>query len=365
MSQQRIILEAHNLELHRGGVRTLSIAHLSVIHGEVLALVGPNGSGKSTLLLTLACLLTPTRGDILLQGHAINHRSSALTYRRNIAMVFQEPLLLHTSVFNNVAVGLKMRGIPAPHIKQAVEEALCRFHIAALADRSARTLSGGEAQRVSLARAFVLKPQIVFLDEPFSSLDPPTREALIHDLEKVIAETKTTVVFATHNQEEALRLADRMAVMHHGTIVQIGTTEEVINNPHNEFVASFVGMETVVHGIVQEADHGIVIIAVAKHLIAAVGEAQPGEELLIGVRPENVTLSTTVHPADSSARNVFPATVARIVPKGLFYKVSLDCGFPLAAYVTGRSLETLGIREGVSVTASFKATAVHIIRKRY
>lgn len=364
MNDPSVILEAHDIELRRGGKTTLSIPHLAVREGEVLAVLGPNGAGKTSLLLTLATLLKPHAGRILFKGMELGNRSSILAYRRSIAMVFQEPLLLSTSVFNNVASGLKLRGVPAGDIRRMVPHALNRFHIGALADRSARTLSGGEAQRTSLARALVVRPRILFLDEPFSSLDQPTREALMQDLEVAIAESKTTVLFATHHQDEALRLSDRIAVIRNGTIVQLGRTEDVLNSPCDEFVASFLGMETVLWGKVVEAEHGIVTLAVGDRRVAVAGYALQGEELLVGVRPENVILSTTSHTDDSSARNVFPAVVTGIVPKGFFYKITLDCGFPLAAYVTGRSRETLGIREGSNVTASFKATAVHVIRKR-
>jgi len=364
MNGDPVILEARGIELRRGGRTTLAIPHLAVVAGEVLALVGPNGAGKTTLLLALAGLLRPCAGTLHCNGKRVEGRAAVLAYRRSIAMVFQEPLLLSTTVFNNVASGLKLRGVPARDIKRVVPQMLSRFRIADLAHRSGRALSGGEAQRTSLARAFAVNPRIVFLDEPFSSLDPPTRETLMQDLETVISETKTTVVLATHHHEEALRLADRMAVMRGGEIVQIGRCDEVLNAPRDEFVASFVGMETLLRGTVTAIDDGTITLAVGNQLLAAIGQARQGEELLVGVRPENVTLSREPHRGDTSARNVFAATVAGVAPRGLFYRVMLDCGFPLAAYVTGRSIEALGIREGARLTASFKATAVHVIRRK-
>ena len=364
MNAPSVILEARDIELRRNGRTTLAVPHLAVHEGEVLAVLGPNGAGKSSLLLTLATLLKPHAGKVLFKGKGLNNPSSILTYRRSIAMVFQEPLLLSTSVFNNVASGLRLRGVSGSDIKRIVPRALSRFHITALANRSARTLSGGEAQRTSLARAFVVQPRILFLDEPFSSLDQPTREALIQDLKVAIEETKTTVLFATHHLDEALRLSDRIAVVQNGTIVQLGRTEDVLNSPCDEFVASFIGMETVLWGKVVKAEQGIVTLAVGNRLIAVAGDALPGEDILIGVRPENVILSTTPHADGSSARNVFSALVTGIIPKGFFYRITLDCGFPLAAYITSHSRNALNIQEGSNVTASFKATAVHVIRKK-
>jgi tungstate transport system ATP-binding protein len=182
-SRPDILLGAEDLLVRRGGVTVLDISDLCVLKGEVLALIGPNGAGKSTLLLTLAGLLKPSRGRFRFGEGRI---TDPFSYRRRVAMVFQEPLLFDTTVFNNVASGLKIRGMESAEIKRTVPGYLERFGIGHLNRRSARKLSGGEAQRTSLARAFVTKPEIIFLDEPFSSLDPPTREALIGDLEKIL-----------------------------------------------------------------------------------------------------------------------------------------------------------------------------------
>ncbi|MDP2840622.1 MAG: ABC transporter ATP-binding protein, partial [Syntrophales bacterium] len=232
-----VLLQVEDLLVSRGGVTVLDIPNLSVVQGQVLALIGPNGAGKSTLLLTLAGLLKPARGRLLFRGEMIE--DGGFDYRRHIAMVFQEPLLFDATVFENVAAGLKIRGVGRAGIGRTVPEYIERFGIGHLAKRSARKLSGGEAQRTSLARAFVTKPEIVFLDEPFSSLDPPTREALTGDLERILRETHTTAVASTHDQTEALRLGDRLAVMNGGRIVQIGPAAEVMNRPADAFVASF------------------------------------------------------------------------------------------------------------------------------
>ncbi|MEI6128055.1 MAG: ABC transporter ATP-binding protein, partial [Pseudomonadota bacterium] len=237
------------------------------------------------------------------------------------------------------------------------------FHIAHLAQRSARKLSGGEAQRTSLARSFATQPQLLFLDEPFSSLDPPTRGSLIDDLELILKETKTTVIMASHDREDSLRLSDTMAVMNRGKIVQLGPAAAVINYPADEFVASFVGMEILLHGAVTQAGRGTMTLAVGDHHVEAIGEARPGDTFMLCIRPENVMLSRSAGHDGTSARNVFSAKITKIIPKGLFYKINLDCGFFLSAYVTGQSREALSLHENMTVTASFKATAVHAIRR--
>lgn len=342
----------------------LDISDLTVPEGKVLSLIGPNGAGKSTLLLALARLLKSDRGEIVFRGQAVRHdHSSLFAYRRRIAMVFQEPLLFDTTVFENVASGLKIRGMKHSEIKRIVEVSLERFGISHIIRRSASKLSGGEAQRTSLARAFATKPEIVFLDEPFSALDPPTREALMGDLERILRETGTTAIMSTHDRTEALRLSDLIAVMNQGKIVQLGTPEEVMNHPIDEFVASFVGMETVFSGQVEKKYDGTFVTSVSGHEVEAVGVVQTGERVVCFIRPENVVLSTNHSEAKTSARNLFAGKIMRIIPTGLFYRVEVDCGFPLVAYVTQQSLENLALKENDPIYASFKATAVHIIRR--
>jgi tungstate transport system ATP-binding protein len=364
MNSEKSILEVKNLQVRRGGVSVLDISHLGVPEGKVLCLIGPNGAGKSSLLLALSCLLKSFQGEIIFRGRRIGSNHTVFDYRRNLAMVFQEPLLFDTTVFENVASGLKIRGVKQDEVKRVVEEYLERFGIGHLANRSARKLSGGEAQRTSLARAFAIKPEIIFLDEPFSSLDPPTRESLMGDLESTLRETKTTGVMATHDQMEALRLSDQIAVMNGGKIIQVGSPVEVMNHPVDEFVASFVGTETILEGRVIRRNAGTFSVSVTGRDIEAVGDASVGESVILCIRPENVTVSTGSSNEITSARNVFSSVVKRIIPSGAFYKVELDCGFPLVTYVTNHSREDLSLREGMDLTASFKATAIHVIRKK-
>lgn len=357
-----ILLQAEGLLVRRGGVTVLDIVELGVCKGEVLTLVGPNGAGKSTLLLTLAGLLKSFQGRFLFGGVEI---TDVFAYRRRVAMVFQEPLLFDATVFDNVASGLKIRGMGVTEIVRVVPEYLKRFGIAHLSRRSARKLSGGEAQRTSLARAFVTKPEIIFLDEPFSALDPPTREGLIEDLEKILCETRTTAVISTHDQTEALRLADRMAVMNQGRIAQIGPVTEVMNHPTDGFVASFVGVETVLAGrVIKVSDGAFTALVDGGREIEAVGLVRPDDSVLCCIRPENITIATNDKPSGTSARNVFPGKIRKITPLGLFHRIHMDCGFELVAYVTHQSIEGLSLEEGKEVTASFKATAVHVIPRK-
>jgi len=361
--EQIPILETRNIKVQRGGVCLLEIASLSIEKGEILALIGPNGAGKTTLLQTLSYLSQPFQGEIFFKGKKVEAHHSVLEYRRKLAMVFQEPLLFDTTVFNNVASGLKIRGMGRNEIRDRVMEQLNRFGIGHLSDRSAKTLSGGEAQRASLARAFALWPEILLLDEPFASLDPPTRDSLMEDLEHILRQTQTTAILATHDRMEALRLSDRIAVMNAGKILQIGSPSEVMNQPVDEFVASFVGVETILNGRVIRRNGGTFVVSIEGREIEAVGDAHLGDSVVLCIRPENVTLSTQPSKEGSSARNVVPGRIVKITPLGFYQKVQLGCGFPLVAYVTNHSLEELSLTEGKEVRASFKATAIHVVRK--
>ncbi len=358
------ILEVKNLKVEKGRVTILNLPFFQIYEEEILSLIGPNGSGKTTLLQTLSFLLNPFQGEIFFRGKKVGDHYSFLEYRRKLALVFQEPLLFDTTVFNNVASGLKIRGINRKGIETRVNENLKRFGIDHLRDRSAKTLSGGEAQRVNLARAFAIQPDLLLLDEPFASLDPPTKESLIEDLASVLRQTRTTVILATHDRMEALRLSTRMAVMKEGEILQTGPPEEVINHPINEWVASFVGTESILSGRVIKKEEGAFLVAVEGKEIEAVGEATLGERVILCIRPENVTLSISPIRETISARNLFTGRIEEIHSMGFYHKVRMNCGFPLVAYVTQTSMENLSLRVGKEVTASFKATSIHVIRQK-
>jgi len=363
MSRGNLLLEARDLRVRRGGAEVLSIPSFTLHENETVALIGPNGAGKSSLMLSLAGLIEPASGQLLFRNEPVPFGSAATGYRRRIAMAFQEPLLFDTTVFGNVAAGLKIRGLSREEIRERVAVFLQRFRIAHLADRSARKLSGGEAQRTSLARAFATRPEMVLLDEPFVALDPPTRQALTDDLEQVLRESGTAAILATHDQSEALRLADRMMVMNGGVIVQTGTPTDVMNHPATEFVAAFVGMENIFTGAATTTGSGLVTMAIDGQHVEFMGDGAPGENVVICVRPEHVVVTIGDPDRHTSARNVFPGTVVRIVPLGVFNKVYLNCGFTLVATVTNQSRDELQLAPGTPVFASFKATSVHLFRK--
>jgi tungstate transport system ATP-binding protein len=238
MIEKTPLLQAEGLQIRRGGVQVLDLSRFSICAEEKVAVIGPNGAGKSSLLLGLACLIRRESGTITFQGEEVTTRGET-SFRRRIAMVFQEPLLFDTTVLDNVAEGLRIRGAGRAEAREAAMENLELFKVGHLSGRSAHKLSGGEAQRVSLARAFAVRPQLILMDEPFSSLDLPTRIVLAEDLGRILHESGTAAIIATHDRIEALRVVDRLVVMDGGVVVQEGSPQEVMAQPVNAFVAAF------------------------------------------------------------------------------------------------------------------------------
>lgn len=359
------LLTLQDILVQYGEVRVLQIPSLAVHTGEVLAIIGPNGAGKSTLLRVIGLLEQPAGGRVYLQGIQVT-RENALPLRRRMASVFQDPLLLNSSVYENAALGLKLRGLDSQTIERRVRPWLERLGIVHLARRPARSLSGGEAQRVSLVRALALDPELLLLDEPFSALDPPTREGLLLDLETILRKTGITTVFVTHERNEAFMLGDRIAVLMGGEVLQVGPQRQVFAQPVNEEVAQFVGVETNIPGVVETASEGLAQVRFNGGRVEVVGDFQSGERVILCLRPEDITLSPPGGEGlKSSARNRLMGKVVKITPWGFHYRVAVECGgISLITVITRPSFLDLKLREEDEVIASFKATAVHVIKRR-
>ena len=354
------ILSVKDLVVRHDDQTVLQVSSLDIQEGEVLAVIGPNGAGKSTLLLVLARLLQPQGGQVYFRGSPIELENE-LAYRRRIALVLQEPLLLHQSVFDNVAAGLKFRGLPRAELKNRTEEWLERLEISHLHNRPAQRLSGGEAQRISLARAFALQPELLLLDEPFSALDTLTRSRLLQDLHVLLSQTNITTNFITHDLDEALLLGDRVAVLLGGVLRQVGRPQDVFTAPSDGDVAAFVGVETVIAGKVTASQNGQIIVEANGLKLEAVGDISTGTQVLFCLRPEDITLSISSETSLSSARNHLSGRIIRMTPSGPLVRVVIDCGLSVVALITRGSANDLQLMEDQLVTASFKATAVHLI----
>jgi tungstate transport system ATP-binding protein len=242
------MLSAKQLTWQKNGTSILQGVDFLLKQGERVGLVGPNGSGKSSLLKMLSFLETPTSGELKFQGSLIAGKVP-LEIRRKIAVVFQEPLLFDTTVYENAASGLKIRGVAKSEIQLRVEEWLTRFGVEHLSKQQARSLSGGEAQRVNLARAFVLQPEILFLDEPFSAMDAPTKELLLVDLVDILNLTKITTVLVSHDFREIQRFTQRAAVIINGRIHAEGLPTDLLREPQPPAAAKFLSLWSNQHAV--------------------------------------------------------------------------------------------------------------------
>ncbi len=358
------LLSLHDIRVRYDGPTVLEVDSLAVYPGEVLAVMGPNGAGKSTLLRLMGLLQQPTQGKIYFHDREVIP-TDGLSIRRRMASVFQEPLLLNASVYDNAALGLRLRGLDGRTIEQRIHPWLERLGIEHLASRQARSLSGGEAQRTSLVRALALDPELLLLDEPFSPLDPPTREGLLLDLERILRETGITTVFVTHDRDEAFMLGDRVAVLIAGKIHQAGAAAEVFLRPVNEAVAHFVGVDTRLSGVVETVSEELAQVRLNSGCVEVAGDFQAGDHLLLCLRPEDITLSAPGEDFKSSTRNRLIAKLVKIIPWGAHYRAELACGDSrLVALITRPFFLELKLHEGDDAVASFKATAVHVIKRK-
>jgi tungstate transport system ATP-binding protein len=357
MTRPAGLLELRDVKVARGGAPVLDVPAFRLDEHETVALLGPNGSGKSSLLLTLMALLPRSSGRLLLRGEEVRTRRDELACRRRITMVLQEPLLFDTTVLANVASGLELRGLPRREVARRAGGWLERLGLAHLAERSARKLSGGEARRVSLARALAVEPDVLFLDEPFANLDPPARQSIVEDLERTLASTGTAAILVTHDRADAFRLCRRIAVMDHGRIVQSGDARTVMKQPVDAVVASFVGMEIILDGVIASRGDGVVRVTVAGAELEAAGDGARGQPVSLCLRPEDVTLAAE-RPA---CANVVAGRIASIASTGPFLKVKLAPAPSLSAYLTADRLAQLGLAEGAAVFASFDPSSARVL----
>jgi multiple sugar transport system ATP-binding protein len=278
-----------------GDVQILRNIDLTVRDGEFMVFVGPSGCGKSTLLRTIAGLEDITSGTLEIGGRVVNEVPPA---ERGIAMVFQSYALYpHMNLYENMAFGLKLAKVPAADIDTAVKNAARILHIEHLLERKPKDLSGGQRQRVAIGRAIVRKPEVFLFDEPLSNLDAALRMSMRYEFAKLHEELKTTMVYVTHDQVEAMTLADRIVVLKAGVIEQIGAPMELYEHPCNQFVAGFIGSPRMnfVQATLQSAaaDHAVVTLADGSTIRCDVDAraAAAGAPVILGVRPEHLQLA--------------------------------------------------------------------------
>jgi spermidine/putrescine transport system ATP-binding protein len=334
-------------------------AHFTIRRGEFFSMLGPSGCGKTTTLRMIAGFEEPTEGRILLEGRDVSHTPP---YRRNVNTVFQHYALFpHMSVYDNVAFGPRSQKLTDIEVEKRVQELLGVVRLANFAHRKPAQLSGGQQQRVALARALVNYPSALLLDEPLGALDLKLRQAMQIELKRIQREVRITFIYVTHDQEEALTMSDRIAVMNEGRVEQIGTPEEIYHSPATVFVANFIGSANLLPATVADV-HGTTATAVLARdyrieLPSGTWGAKAGGGAWVMVRPERLRLSTT-----AAGKGALPTTVQHVVFQGPVVRCALRAadGTQLVAHV-GPEDALPAVQPGQTLYVSWEADAARLL----
>ncbi|WP_194463047.1 ABC transporter ATP-binding protein [Bradyrhizobium sp. CCBAU 53340] len=306
-------------KVYDGGVRAVDAVAMDIRQGEFFSLLGPSGCGKTTTLRMIAGFETPSAGAIRVDGADITHVPA---HKRDMGMVFQNYALFpHRTVAENVAFGLRMRGLDKASIAGKVKAALAMVELSGLEDRRPAQLSGGQQQRVALARAIVIAPRVLLCDEPLGALDKKLRQQMQFELKQLQKKLGLTLVFVTHDQEEALAMSDRIAVMNGGRVEQVGSPTEIYNNPTTRFVADFIGDTNIFRGerVGPNLDVGNGLV-----LTLPPSMTQGADALSVALRPEKIRLSPRVDAAGASAHGVVENT--NFLGGAVLYRITLEGG---------------------------------------
>ena len=304
---------------------------------EFLTLLGPSGCGKTTTLRIIGGFQKPTSGDVFFDGVRIN---DVPPHKRKVNTVFQKyALFTHMNIFENVAFGLRISKVPEAELRERVEEALALVNLAGYGKRSVNSLSGGQQQRVAIARAIVNRPQVLLLDEPLGALDLKLRKDMQIELKRIQQQVGITFVYVTHDQEEALTMSDTVVVMNEGRIQQIGTPQDIYNEPKNAFVADFIGESNIIDGIMHEDR---VVGMYGKKFPCLDGGFQPNEPVDVVIRPEDIDL---VKPEDGTLQGV----VTHLIFKGVHYEMEVTTPDGYEWLVHSTDMFPVGQKVGIHV----------------
>jgi tungstate transport system ATP-binding protein len=337
-------------------IEALKGVDLEVSRGEHLTIVGPNGSGKTTLLKIIACLIKPTSGELYFNGLKIDNSNRSLC-RKKVTMVFQQPVLFNTNVYNNIAYGLKVEDLSKTEIDKKVNEALELVKLQDLTMRHANQLSGGEKQRVSLARAIILDKEVLLLDEPTANLDPASVN-IIEDAINVLKENREkTVITATHNMFQAEKLADKLALLMNGMVAETGYTNELFNRP-SKIMASFTVLENKFTGNSRIDEDGLSVVDIGEGIEIKTTAKKSGR-ITIHIQPVDLIISKELF--ESSARNRFKGKIVSVSDLGSIVKLKVDIGREFVIQITNRSYKEMGLNVDSEVYVTFKASSVSVI----
>ncbi|HOP08937.1 MAG TPA: ABC transporter ATP-binding protein [Candidatus Methanofastidiosa archaeon] len=339
------------------GIFSLKGIDLHVREGEYFVILGPTGAGKTLLLEIIAGLYYPDEGSIKLRGKDV---TTLPPEKRNVGFLYQDySLFPNYDSRSNIEYGLKVRKLPKEEINRIVEALTSMLDIGHLLSRDVTTLSGGEQQKVAMARALAVRPDILLLDEPFSALDAATKEKLINDMKALHRREGITTIHVTHSQEEAMILADRIAIMMDGRIVQVGDPKEIFFKPVSVDVARFVKVENIWDvDIVDNSPKGLLMKLDGKEILTGQYTSPIGERARLLIRPEDIVIGSGEL---TSARNRFRGTISSMEYHGFFNLLRIDCGFPVVVAVTMQSINDMGLEVGSEVGVFFKSTALHVV----
>jgi ABC-type Fe3+/spermidine/putrescine transport system ATPase subunit len=317
-------LDVRHLTVKYGSHTVLDDVGFAVEEGERLCLLGPSGCGKTTSLRVVAGFIRPDRGEVRLNGREM---AGEPPERRNIGILFQNYALFpHLSVYDNVAFGLRMRAIPEADIRKKVASALSLVRLTAAAARKPAQLSGGEQQRIAFARAVVIEPSLLLLDEPFSNLDARLRQEMRNELLDLLKQLSVATVMVTHDQEEAMAIADRIAVMNQGRIEQVGRPTEIYERPQSPFVARFVGESNLFPGIARKTGGGTAIEIPGLGTILAPGSDAVAGPVDVMIRPEKIRLLAKANGSVPESRERLSGTLERVQYLGSRTEFSIRVG---------------------------------------
>jgi spermidine/putrescine transport system ATP-binding protein len=312
-------VELRGVAVRYKGVPALNGIDLAIAHGEFFSLLGPSGCGKTSTLSVIGGFVEPHEGNVLIEGQSVR---DVPAHRRPVNTVFQSYALFpHMSVAENIAFGPRMMGKARSEIAPLIDEALRLVSLAGMEERRPSQLSGGQQQRVALARALVNRPSVLLLDEPLGALDLKLRKQMQLELSRIQREVGITFVYVTHDQEEAMTMSDRIAVMDRGGVVQVGTAREIYEQPANLFVADFIGSSNVFSGDVLGDDKGLTVVRLGGSLIRVPASAVPHHRRVsVVVRPDQMRLAAT--PALGSLENSIPGTVTKVAFLGTHLQIA-------------------------------------------
>ncbi len=350
------IVELRNVTKTYCNTTALDNVSLQIAPGEVLGLLGPNGSGKTTLLRTLAFIQQPTNGEVYFQGTKITEKNVE-RMRLESTMVFQKNVLFNASVYSNVAYGLRIRKVKKEKIDEEVRRALRLVGLEGFEKRHAKKLSGGEQQRVTLARALALNTSLLLLDEPTANLDPKSASTVEEVIVAANRERGTTITVATHNMFQAKKLPTRIALMENGKITETGKPAEIFNRL-SKTLASFAATDNVFEGFAHTTENGTTLVDVGNGVqFEATG--QHSGKVSAFVSPEDIILSKSLFA--SSARNTFKGKISEILDSDSVVRLKVDVGKLVTVQITKRSFNEMGLSINVEIFLAFKASSVQIV----